>query len=122
MSFKDTKGLRESILAKHPSIHAFCKKHKNVIARSTVYQILNNRYPGKTATHIAKIKDVLDGKLGITTIEAEMLEALKSVACAKCKKKGRKICRKCNQGMLEQVRRLKTIFDLAKQGDRHVDG
>ena len=114
---KGLEGLKENILSNYASIHAFCKKYKGTVSRSTVYQVVNGRYPGNPARHINKIKEILEGKLPFTELENDMLNALKTVACAKCKKKGRKTCKKCNQGMLQQVKLLKVVFEQAIKGD-----
>lgn len=111
------KGLKESILSHHSSIHAFCKKYKGTLSRSTVYQVVSGRYPGNPERHIDRIKDILEGKLISTTLENDMLTALKTVACSRCKKKGRKACKKCNAGMLKQIKLLKKIFEQAIKGE-----
>ena len=113
----DLEGLKESILSSHASIHAFCKKYKGTVSRSTVYQVINGRYPGDSGRHIKKIKEILEGKLAFTEVENNMLSALKAVACVNCKKKGRKSCKRCSQLMLKQVKLLKVLFDTADKGE-----
>lgn len=122
MSAITPEELKTAILGKHDSVHAFCKKYKSVIGRSTVYQIVNGKYPGDATKQIARVRDVLEGRLGVTALDKELLKALKIVACAKCKKKGRKSCRKCSQNMMEQVKLLKVVFELVSKGESHVSG
>lgn len=54
--------LKAAVLARHGSIHAFCRRHagqEHGLKRSTVYMVLAGRYPGNTAPQLAKIQAAL---------------------------------------------------------------
>jgi hypothetical protein len=99
----DTPGhaLRQAVVARHGSIHAFLKRNPE-LTRSTVYQVLGDRYPGNMARQMGVIRTALEG---FSEAEAqapwqlpdveELGEVLLAAKCAKCRRQDRRGCRGC---------------------------
>lgn len=94
-------ALRQVVVARHGSIHAFLKRNPE-LTRSTVYQVLGDRYPGNMARQMVVIRTALEG---VPVAEAQALWQLPDVEelvrvileakCAKCRRPDRRGCRGC---------------------------
>lgn len=99
----DTPGhaLRQAVVARHGSVHAFLKRNPE-LTRSTVYQVLGDRYPGNMIRQLTVIRQALDGVSGEETqvswrlpdIE-ELTEVILASRCARCRRQDRRGCRGC---------------------------
>lgn len=93
-------GLKEEILARYVSIHAFCKAHPE-LSRGTVYQMVSGRYGGNFANQARKIRAALAGSGGIPQAAAaspepgQICEALQEIRCQNCRKLNRRECPIC---------------------------
>lgn len=89
--------LRVAILARYKSIHAFCREHESLLARSAVYQILKGTYPGNNERQAGRIQKALEGE----GPKAERIAALLlHVACSHCRARGKNKksrCRHCKE-------------------------
>ncbi len=101
--------LKAAILEKYTSLHAFCKAFNGRICRSAVYQALNGSYPGNATRQLQKIKWLLNSSPQSDDFE-KIHRAIKSVACARCRKKGRGACRRCRAIMREQAKQVEALF------------
>lgn len=99
----DTPGhaLRQAVVARHGSIHAFLKRHPE-LTRSTVYQVLGGRYPGNIERQMVVIQAALDGTpadAALATRPIPDVDALADVIlaakCGKCRRPDRRGCRGC---------------------------
>lgn len=115
MSPVTPEALKEAILEKHPSLHAFCKAHKGDIARSSVYQVLNGRYPGNTTKQAERIEKLLHEQQRQEDLAFQLYSVLKKVACSKCKKKGKGSCRRCKATMREQASQINSLLAVERR-------
>ena len=92
--------LRQVVLAKYRSVHAFCKAHPD-LNRSTVYQVLGGRYAGNVDRQQALIRatvhETRHGEAPAAPLpEVEALaEVLQASKCARCRRPDRRGCRGC---------------------------
>ena len=98
--------LKERIVARYGSIHAFCKGHGE-LNRSTVYMVLSGRYPGRIERQAGRIEAVLADR----GPEVRVYQILREVACAGCKKMRGKRCKSCQDRMQAQAHRIAREFD-----------
>ncbi len=103
-------NLREQILERYTSVHAFCRAHPE-LKRATVYMVLSGRYPGKIEAQAAKIRAALSGPQksdapapGLT--RNETAEALQSVRCAHCRRLDRRACNDCRRQTEREAKEL----------------
>jgi hypothetical protein len=94
-------ALRQAVVARHGSIHAFLKRNPQ-LTRSTVYQVLGDRYPGNMVRQMATIRTALDGVSGEEERAAwqlpdaeELAEVILAARCARCRRPDRRGCRGC---------------------------
>ena len=87
--------MRQAVVARHGSIHAFLKRNPE-LTRSTVYQVLGDRYPGNMARQMAAIRQALDGVSAAETQASWQLPDVEELAgvileakCAKCRRPDR---------------------------------
>lgn len=99
----DTPGhaLRLAVVARHGSVHAFLKRHPE-LTRSTVYQVLGDRYPGNMTRQMTVIKQALDGVTEEATQAQwslpdpdELAAVILDARCARCRRPDRRGCRGC---------------------------
>ena len=87
--------LRAAVLARHRSIHAFCRVHPE-LARATVYQVLSGRYAGNMPMQTARIRAALGARPTAPGIDAGRIAAvLQEVKCGRCRRADRRGCRGC---------------------------
>ena len=94
------KDLKEKILGKFNSVHAFCKAHPE-LPRATVYLLLSGKYPAKSQKQIARILKTLNNESvrednnqpDISPIS--FCEELQNVKCAHCRRLNRRECLSC---------------------------
>lgn len=99
--------LRADILARYPSLHAFCRQHEN-LKRSTVYAVLAGRYAGAVKVQVARSRDALDGpgpQPEAPTPE-RMAEVLQQVKCRRCRPASRRKCQRCRAVTLRESRAI----------------
>ena len=94
------KDLKEKILGKFNSVHAFCKAHPE-LPRATVYLLLSGKYPAKSQKQIARIWKTLNTE-SIEAVNQQpeitpitFCEELQSVKCANCRRLNRRECLSC---------------------------
>lgn len=99
----ESEKLKAEILARHASVHAFCKAHPE-LARATVYLVLSGKYPGSWTTQAAKIRKALAADNGETiTIVApqmareEIAPVLQEIRCGHCRRLDRRACPDCRR-------------------------
>lgn len=109
--------LRQVVLAKYRSVHAFCKAHPE-LNRSTVYQVLSGRYAGNADRQQALIRaTVREAQRPLAHVaplpEAEALaEVLQASKCARCRRPDRRGCRGCR---LQTAREAQAVRDFLVQ-------
>jgi len=86
----DIAALRSEILTRFHTVHQFCRAVRQRINRSTVYMVLSGRYGGNVPRQVARIREVLAGG----GQEQRMFEAIKRVACGRCRVHG--ACSRCD--------------------------
>ena len=99
--------LRADILARYPSVHAFCRRHGNV-KRSTVYAVLAGRYAGDAKEQFVRIREALDGpgpQPEAPTPE-RMAEVLQQVKCRRCRPASRRKCLRCHAVTIQESRAI----------------
>lgn len=94
-------ALRQAVVARHGSVHAFLKRHPE-LTRSTVYQVLGDRYPGNMIRQMTTIRQALEGVPGDGAQAAwqlpdaeELVEVILAARCARCRRPDRRGCRGC---------------------------
>lgn len=131
-------GLQARILERHASVHAFCRAHPE-LKRATVYLVLSGRYPGNAGRQAAKIRAALaeerephtgatDGH-GPQYVEREVVvETLREIRCAHCRRLDRRECVACRQQTEREGDELfSRLFDrrsedeIANTGNRDAD-
>lgn len=91
--------LREAVIAKHGSIHAFCKRNPE-LTRSTVYQVLGGRYPGNLARQQVIIQAALEGtpvpaaSMDVPEVKV-LIDVIQNAKCANCRRLDRRACLEC---------------------------
>lgn len=103
--------LKQRILAKYKSPHAFCRLNPEV-KRSTVYQILAGKYAGDTGKQIERIFAVLAGveiqpaarRPDVTALEAYTI--LQETKCAHCRKLDKRACPDCRTSTEREAQAL----------------
>lgn len=111
--------LRQEILARYASIHAFCRQHPE-LKRATVYAVLSGRYPGKIDTHITRIAAVLMGKIPPQPVfqsitESELSESLQNIRCNHCRRLARRNCPECRAQTEREARDLHSSLFCRRQ-------
>lgn len=102
--------LRREILARHVTIHAFCRATPE-IARSTVYQLLAGKYPGNEARQIQRVRTALSGvpeckeERPVLTA-AEAYDVLLAEKCGHCRKLDKSGCRECRTRTLGEAQAI----------------
>lgn len=115
----NAQDLKAAILARHGSVHNFCRRHAGEgagqLKRSTVYMVLAGRYPGKAAPQLAKIRAALEGReesslapaLALPSPEA-LATALQSIRCKHCRTLDKSRCGGCRAQTLKEAQELHT--------------
>lgn len=104
-------SLKEEILARYISIHAFCKAHPE-LSRGTVYQMVSGRYGGNFANQASKIRAALAESGGIpqnaTTMpdSGQIYEALQEIRCQNCRRLNRRECTVCRDQTVREANLL----------------
>lgn len=98
--------LHAEILARYGTVHRFCKRHKGRICRSAVYMLLAGTYPGSQVAQVLRIAEALGLAKGQ---EQQAMEAIKSVACARCAVKARP-CGRCDALFQAQAAAVSLVF------------
>lgn len=105
-------ALKDEILERFASVHAFCKAHPD-LARGTVYQTLAGRYAGNIENQARKIRAALanlDKKPQIVKdiqIDAdEMVKALQAIRCQNCRRLNRRECMACRDQTIREATEL----------------
>ena len=103
-------ALRARVLARWPSLHAFCRAHPE-LTRSTVYMVLAGQYPGNMDRQLAVIERALDAPpqkedTPPPPSAAVMAEALQRIRCGECRKYGRRQCPRCRTRTEKEAREL----------------
>lgn len=89
--------LRADILARHTSIHAFCRQHEN-LKRSSVYAVLAGRYVGDVAEQMLRIREALSAIVPPEKPTAEQIEGvLQQAKCHGCRPVTRRKCQRCRE-------------------------
>lgn len=106
--------LRAAVLARHRSIHAFCRVHPE-LKRATVYMVLAGSYPGNTARQEARIREALGETQGGTpwtsVFSPERVAAtLQACKCAHCRRPDRRGCRGCRNQTAREVAALQDVW------------
>ena len=91
--------LKEEILKKYVSVHAFCKAHRE-LSRASVYLVLSGKYPGKAKKQIDRILDALrdapaERRERLAVTQETLTDALQSIRCANCRRLNRRECMAC---------------------------
>ena len=108
--------LRAEIIAKHKSVHAFCKAHPE-LCRGTIYMLVSGRYPGDFNRQAAKARAALYGNTVKpaeylpNNIDADkMRDILQETRCQNCRRLNRRECMACRDQTAREaallVRRL----------------
>ncbi|WP_300803226.1 hypothetical protein [uncultured Desulfovibrio sp.] len=131
-------GLRARILERHASVHAFCRAHPE-LKRATVYLVLSGRYPGNADRQAAKIRAALaeerephtgatDGYVPRRVEREAVVETLREIRCAHCRRLDRRECVACRQQTEREGDELfSRLFDrrsedeIANTGNRDAD-
>lgn len=92
-------ALRATVLARHRSIHAFCKASPD-LKRATVYLVLAGRYPGDSSRQTARILEALGEPVPELAPQPavpveRIAETLLTCKCARCRRPDRRGCRGC---------------------------
>jgi hypothetical protein len=117
----DTPGhtLRQAVVARHGSIHAFCKRHPE-LTRSTVYQVMNDRYPGNVARQSAIIREALEGgpagpaRISVPSAQ-DMAGVIIAARCARCRRPDRRGCRGCRMQAEREAQALREFLEVLCQ-------
>ena len=88
----EPEALAGEILARHTSIHAFCRAHDE-LCRTTVYQVLRGRYPGNMSKQAQRIADALG--MADASRQERTSEELLAVLCSRCRARGKNKRKKC---------------------------
>lgn len=107
MPFRD---LKAAILARYPSVHAFCKHHPE-LSRASVYLLLSGKYPGKGDRQARRIRSALEGSpeehTEILKRSPEQLdEMLQQIRCANCRRLNRRECMACRDQTAREATEL----------------
>ena len=96
--------LRTDILARHPSVHAFCRQHEN-LKRSSVYAVLAGRYAGNAGEQIGRIREALDGPGAQPEkpTPERVAEVLQRVKCRRCRPASRRKCQRCREKTVQEA-------------------
>lgn len=90
--------LREEIVARHGSVHAFCRQHKD-LKRSTVYAVLAGNFKGESREQALRIREALNGS-GMQqekpTVE-KIGSVLQQAKCQGCRPVTRRKCQRCRE-------------------------
>lgn len=98
--------LKEEILARYASVHAFCKAHPE-LKRGVVYQTVSGKYAGNRQRQAARIRQALaentDADNQIRPIQQaektvtreQLTELLENIRCANCRRLNRRECLAC---------------------------
>lgn len=104
-------SLKEEILARYISVHAFCKAHPE-LSRGTVYQMVSGRYGGNYANQARRIRAALAESVGTpqtaaTTPEpGQIYEALQEIRCQNCRRLNRRECMACRDQTVREANML----------------
>jgi hypothetical protein len=111
--------LRQAVVARHGSIHAFCKRHPE-LTRSTVYQVMNDRYPGNVARQSAIIREALEGgpagpaRISVPSAQ-DMAGVIIAARCARCRRPDRRGCRGCRMQAEREAQALREFLEVLCQ-------
>lgn len=103
--------LRNDILARYKSIHAFCRIAGPELCRSTVYQLLAGKYPGDVEKQIRRIQTILSGTpereaAAPALTASEAYTVLLDTKCAHCRKLDKGGCRDCRTQTLREAQAI----------------
>lgn len=102
----DAETLRAAIVRRFGSVHQFCRRHKGRLNRATVYMVLAGKYPGDVPRQAQRIMEALGLAKGQ---EAQVMEAIKQVACQRCAVTARP-CGRCDDLFRSQAVAASRIF------------
>ncbi|NCC91710.1 MAG: hypothetical protein EOM10_00270 [Opitutae bacterium] len=125
----DTAGheLRQVILAKFQSVHAFCRTHPE-LTRSTVYQALNDTYPGNASRQLTRIRAALADSPeptapAVLVPDQETLEeVLQASRCRHCRRPDRRGCRGCRLQTRRDAQALREFLEVHDVGPETYRG
>lgn len=97
--------LREEIVIRHGSVHAFCRQHKD-LKRSTVYAVLAGSFKGESREQVLRIREALNGP-GVQpekpTVE-KIGGILQQTKCHGCRPVNRRKCQRCRERTEQEAR------------------
>lgn len=118
---RQTLDLRNEILARHKTIHAFCVAASGV-SRSTVYMLLSGKYPGNVEKQTERIRSLLVGiperaeEAPALTAE-EAYNVLLDTKCVHCRKLNKAGCRECRTQTLREAQAIENYL-LSRAGGK----
>ena len=115
----DTPGheLRQAVLAKFQSVHAFCRAHPE-LTRSAVYQALGGTYPGNASRQLTRIRAALadspePSAPAVLVPDLETLEeVLQASRCRHCRRPDRRGCRGCRAQTGRDAQALREFLEV----------
>lgn len=95
-------NLKQEILARYKSVHAFCKAHPE-LSRGTVYQTVSGRYAGSFINQAKRIRaslynqpcDAASSENFRMPTREQIEEKLQEIRCYNCRKLNRRECMAC---------------------------
>jgi len=96
----EREALRAAILARHRTVYAFWRTHRDHISKSVVFLVLRGDYPGNQARQAERMRGLLRSGSTVAAAprmptEDELAAALERVACARCPRRNRKSRHRC---------------------------
>ena len=102
--------LREEVIEKYGSIHAFCKAFPH-LKRATIYMTLANKYAGKVSRQFELIKAALSNedapKKAVKISENEIQDVLQNHKCLHCRLLNKNNCVDCK---MKTEKEANTVF------------
>lgn len=103
----DVSKLKEKILERFKSVHAFCKANPE-ITRSTVYLILSGKYSGQYRVQADKILNILENARhetqNIAIVTQEKLHTkLQEYKCSQCRRLDSQACHGCRAQTIKEA-------------------
>lgn len=103
------KALKIAIMERYKTPYAFWRNNPEV-KRSTLYMILNGKYPGDLEKQLTKLEILLKGEpepLKLPVIKAkEAYSILQKTKCVHCRKIDKRFCPECNTQTMREAEAL----------------